>query len=122
MNQKTGSSIAAAVVIFGVLSDAKLASGQSPPTTPVINFVGDSASYSGYIAVGELVTLFGTNLSDGGTYQAQSVPLPTQLGTTQVISFGAALQLLYVSPTQINLLMSTNDPIQNCQSGSLCGT
>ena len=114
MKRKAGPSIAAAVVIFGALSGAELARAQSQPNTPVITFVGDSASYSGFIAVGELVTLFGTNLSDGGTYQAQGVLLPTRLGTTQVVSYGAPLELLYVSPTQINLLMSTSGPPQNC--------
>jgi uncharacterized protein (TIGR03437 family) len=117
MKRKTGPSIAAAVVIFGFLSGTKPARGQSQPATPVITFVGDSASYSGYIAVGELVTLFGTNLSDGGTYQAQAVPLPTSLGTTQVISSGAPLQLLYVGPSQINLLMSASGSLQNCVGG-----
>lgn len=116
MKRKTRPTIAVATAIFGILSGARAIYAQSLGTTPVITFVGDSASYSGFIAVGELVTLFGTNLSDGGTYQAQSVPFPTRLGTTQIISYGAPLELLYVSPTQINLLMSTSGPLQNCQS------
>ena len=68
MKRKTRPSIAVAVVIFGALSGAEPARAQSQPTTPVLTSLGDSASYSAYIAVGELVTLFGTNLSDGGTY------------------------------------------------------
>ncbi len=121
MKRKTGPKIAVAIALFDVLAGAKLARAQSQSNPPVITFVGDSASYSAYIAVGELVTLFGTNLSDGGTYQAQSVPLSTRLGTTQVISYGAPLELLYVSPTQINLLMSTSGPPQNCPTaGGQC--
>jgi len=79
---------------------------QSPQ--PVITAVVDSASYSGFVAWGELVTIFGSNLSDGGIYQAQTVPLPKQLGTTQVFARSEALELLYVSPSQINFRMSTS--------------
>ena len=58
-----------------------------------------------------LATIFGANLSDRA-YQAQSLPLPTQLGPTQVfLCFSAASNfsgclkapLLYASPTQISL-------------------
>jgi len=109
------------IALTGLLLTAGTAFAQSQPAGPVIAGVVDSASYSANIAWGELVSIFGANLSDGGTYQAQILPLPTQLGTTQVFSGTEALQLVYVSPTQINLLMSTASPPQNCQGvGGQC--
>jgi uncharacterized protein (TIGR03437 family) len=98
-----------------------MVSAQTQPAGPVISSVADSASYNAHIAWGELVTIFGTNLSDGGTYQAQTVPLPKQLGTTQVIATNEPLELLYVNPTQINVRMSTSGPPQNCRNvGGQC--
>jgi uncharacterized protein (TIGR03437 family) len=118
---RAGAALVAAIALVGLFSTTRTALAQSQPTGPVITGVGDSASYSAYIAWGELVSIFGTNLSDGGTYQAQTVPLPTQLGTTQVFAYGEPLGLLYVSPTQINVLISTSNPPQNCQGvGGQC--
>ena len=125
-----------AAVMLGAISVTRTALAQSQSTGPVISSLGDSASFSGYIAWGELVTILGTNLSDGGTYQAAPGPLPTQLGTTQVfsttatcdisglctlVSLGEPLELLDVSPTRIDLVMSTSSPPQNCQNvGGQC--
>jgi uncharacterized protein (TIGR03437 family) len=84
-----------------------MALAQSQPTAPVITFVGDSASYSASIAWGELVTIFGTNLSDGGTYQAQTVPLPTQLGAMQVFSTNATCEIF----SGVCMLVSLGAPL-----------
>jgi uncharacterized protein (TIGR03437 family) len=66
--------------------------------------VENSASYaSDAIAPGSLVTVFGTNLSSF-TALAGSPPLPTRLGGVEVMLGGVLCQLLYVSPSQINLL------------------
>lgn len=92
-------------LIAGMLAWVGVACCQSPQ--PVITAVVDSASYAGSIAWGELVTIFGQSLSDGGIYQAQSVALPKQLGSTQVFAGTEAMELLYVSPGQLNLRMST---------------
>jgi uncharacterized protein (TIGR03437 family) len=137
MRLRFGAVVAATTALLGAFSATGTALAQPQPAGPVIAGVVDSASYSAYIAWGELVSIFGTNLSDGGTYQAQTVPLPTQLGTTQVfstnatcepmsgvctlVSLGEPLELLYVSPTQINLRMSTASPPQNCHNvGGQC--
>jgi len=56
------------------------------------------------VAPGEYVSLFGTGLSPV-VLQAQSFPLPTNLGGVQVTVNGRLAPLSYVSPTQINLLI-----------------
>jgi uncharacterized protein (TIGR03437 family) len=71
--------------------------------------IADSAGYqSRAFASGELMTVFGINEATQ-TAQASSLPLPASLGGTYVVitdSAGVARSalLLYVSPTQINLL------------------
>lgn len=56
---------------------------------------------SGRVAPGSFVTIFGQNLATT-TATANSFPLPTKLGGTEVIFNGAAAPLLFVSPGQIN--------------------
>ena len=55
------------------------------------------------VAPGSLVTLYGQSFSTE-TLAAEGFPLPTRLGTTEVIINGSKAPLLYVSPTQINAL------------------
>jgi uncharacterized protein (TIGR03437 family) len=113
--------VPAAVAMFGVFSVTRIAFAQTQPTGPVISDVSDSASHSAYIAWGQLVTILGTNLSDGGIYQAETAPWPTRLGTTQVFAFDEPLELLYVSSIRIDLRMSTSLPPRNCQNvGGQC--
>ena len=56
---------------------------------------------SGRIAPGSFVTIFGQNLATT-TAVANTFPLPTKLGGSEVIFNGAAAPLLFVSPGQIN--------------------
>ena len=56
------------------------------------------------VAPGEFVSLFGTGLSPV-RLQAQSLPLPTNLGGVQVTVNGRLAPLQFVSPTQINLIV-----------------
>ena len=66
-----------------------------------------SASYQTPVAPASLVTVFGLNLAPQ-TAQAQldqNGQLPTELGGITVGVGGQSAQLLYVSPTQINLVM-----------------
>jgi uncharacterized protein (TIGR03437 family) len=70
-------------------------------------FTLSAASFlTGYVAPESMVTIFGSNLSTG-TASASSVPLPTELANTTatIEDFSGKtqpLQLIYVSPTQIN--------------------
>jgi uncharacterized protein (TIGR03437 family) len=69
---------------------------------PVFNVGGvvDAATFTGPVAPGSLISIFGTNLADFGS--ASSIPLPTSMGSSCVTVNGTAIPLLYTSPTQIN--------------------
>ena len=54
------------------------------------------------ISPGSLATVFGASLA-AGTFRPSSLPLPVNLGSTQVAINGRPAPLLYVSPGQINL-------------------
>jgi len=67
----------------------------------------NAASYgpiTNSVAPGEFVTIFGLGMSSS-TQGAQTLPLPQTLGQTSVTVNGRAAPLLYVSATQINLLV-----------------
>jgi uncharacterized protein (TIGR03437 family) len=59
------------------------------------------APFPNPIAAGAIVALFGTNFATD-TFQAASIPLPTTLGTTQVLMNGIPAPLFFVSAGQIN--------------------
>lgn len=61
----------------------------------------DGASFSAPPAPGGIFSIFGSNLAPG-LVQAESVPLPTQLGGVRVEINGTAVPLYFVSPGQIN--------------------
>jgi uncharacterized protein (TIGR03437 family) len=71
---------------LGIVNAASFA----PPTNPV--------------APQEMVTLFGSNLSNG-TAEASTRPLPTTLANTRVLVNGVAAPLVSVSPTQVTVLV-----------------
>lgn len=52
-------------------------------------------------APGALVSIFGSNMASD-VAEAKTLPLPTQLGNTQVLVNGIAAPLFFVSPLQIN--------------------
>ncbi len=101
---------------FAVRADAQLAplsgsvqvTGQvvSNPQVPVVTQGGvlSSGDYTSSPALGLLVSIFGTALADGNA-GAGSLPLPQQLGSTSVIVSGEQLPALYVSDSQINVLI-----------------
>ena len=73
------------------------------PALPATGVVS-SATFAGQpVSAGQMLSLFGTNLA-GETAQASSFPLPTELAGTRVLVAGVAAPLLYVSPSQINLI------------------
>ncbi|MCW5980625.1 MAG: hypothetical protein KIT09_21275, partial [Bryobacteraceae bacterium] len=109
-----------ALCLFGVLllSPLPLLVAQGPPEFSRLSIV-NAATLSGpprlgaevgrYFGVGSIITVFGRNLATE-TASASRFPLPTELVGTQV-TFNVANEstrvpgrLLYVSPTQINLV------------------
>lgn len=72
------------------------------PVAPMAAVNAASFSAGQPVAPGSLVSLFG-NFLGATTASATSLPLPRQLGTTEVLINGAAVPLLYASPQQVNV-------------------
>ena len=71
--------------------------------TGVVN-AGSFAPFTAGIAPGELLTLYGSNLSSG-TQVSSGVPFPTTLGNVQVKINGTPAPLYYVTPTQLSAIV-----------------
>src|SRR6185437_2078791 len=72
-----------------------------PQPTPAISAVVSAADGSTSVAPGELVSIYGQNIT-GVSMAASSVPLTTGLGSSCIVVNGSPMPLLYVSPQQIN--------------------
>jgi type 1 glutamine amidotransferase len=76
--------------------------GDATPRTSSPNIaaggVGDALVPGRALAPGSLISIYGSGLTTGSTMQGSGV----KLAGTQVLLDGAAIPLLYVSPTQIN--------------------
>jgi uncharacterized protein (TIGR03437 family) len=80
------------------------AEAHSASAAPSVNANGvvSAASYQSPVGEGQLVSIFGQNLTAGGPYQAAGFPLPYTLGGTQVFFGGLPCAIVYASPEQIN--------------------
>lgn len=83
-------------------------------TDAVAEAVVDGASYqSQALAAGSIFSIFGKRLATGEA-QAQALPLPTKLASTQVrLNVGGQswqVPLFYVSPSQVNFLVPPDVP------------
>jgi uncharacterized protein (TIGR03437 family) len=84
----------------------------SNPMVPVISPGGVVASidFSSAPSVGQLVSIFGSNLAD--SQLSSPVPLPAQLGTTSVtLTTGESLPILFVNSQLINVLIPYDVPL-----------
>jgi uncharacterized protein (TIGR03437 family) len=83
------------------------------PSYASSSIVNASDFSSGPFAPGSLISIFGTNLSfNTGTLNADNTTgetLPFSLGNIKVIIDNAAAPLLYVSPSQINVMIPPNE-------------
>lgn len=78
--------------------------GTAPPLAYFQGVVNNGDFEAGdNLAPGELVALFGEQLTTGTPQQAGSLPLPAQLGGAKVLVNGLAAPIYYVSANQINL-------------------
>jgi uncharacterized protein (TIGR03437 family) len=109
-------------------ASAVVAQGSSAPKIAQIVNGATFTYWAGALIPGEWSTIFGTGLSDGGVYPAQTLPFPQQLGSTQVFMCASAPVpqsqianvvtllgcvpsiLAYVSPTQLNFQVPTSLP------------
>ena len=73
------------------------------PSVPIVSLGGvvGTASYVSSPAPGTLISIFGSQLADD-LLSATTLPLPTQLLSTQVILGGVNIPLVFVSANQIN--------------------
>jgi len=85
--------------------------GSGPPVT-YYQGVLDNATFSagGSLAPGEIVALFGEQLTVGPPLQAASLPLGTSLGGATVTVNGQAAPIYYVSGNQIDFLIPYGAP------------
>lgn len=97
-----------AQLITPPIQGTAMVSGAAPanPLVPIVNSGGvvSTASYAASPAPGTLISIFGTQLA-GSTEQASSLPLPDQLGITQLAIGGVIVPLLFVSENQVNALV-----------------
>ncbi len=80
---------------------ASNAAGSSAGATPALTAFTNAASYQQAFAPGGILTIWGSQLSNG-TQQASSVPLPISMSGTEVLINGIAAPLYYVSPGLVN--------------------
>lgn len=82
-----------------------------PPGYTVSSIVNASDYSPGPFAPGSIVSIFGSNLSfgtSGLTADNVSSTLPISLGDTHVVIDGSSAPLMFVSPTQINVMIPAN--------------
>jgi uncharacterized protein (TIGR03437 family) len=82
--------------------------------------VVSAASYTGTVAPGQIISIFGQNFMQSGSASAGSAPLPTQLGpqNTSVTACGRLLPLYNVFPGQINAQI----PLECPAAGAMTAT
>jgi uncharacterized protein (TIGR03437 family) len=86
----------------------RLASGQAPAYSA--DSIVNAASYTqGPVAPNSILSIFGSNLAyDTGALPQNVAALPLELASVEVYINNYKQPLLYVSPTQINLLVQSN--------------
>jgi uncharacterized protein (TIGR03437 family) len=99
---------------LGVVVSGYLAMAQTPPPTYAASSIVNASDYSvGPFAPGSLLTIFGSNLSfNTAGLTADNTAgsrLPFFLGNISVVIDNVAAPLLYVSPTQINVMVPPNE-------------
>jgi uncharacterized protein (TIGR03437 family) len=87
-----------------VVVEPAASSGPTPQVTSagIVNAATFNAAPNNQIARGQLMSIFGTDLTSGGPFGATSLPLPTQLGSTEVRVNGTPVPLIIVASSQIN--------------------
>ncbi len=88
----------------------------SNPSVPIVGAgaVVSSGDFTSSPALGLLVSIFGSGLADGSAGNT-GLPLPQHIGSTSVVLSGRVLPLLYVSPTQVNVIIPYDVPVNMAQ-------
>ena len=84
----------------------------SNPNVPIVAAGGvlNSADFQSPPAAGLLVSIFGSSLADGSA-GFTSTPLPKQIGSTRVSLGATELPVLFVSESQVNVLVPYETPL-----------
>jgi uncharacterized protein (TIGR03437 family) len=100
------------VILFLRLDPTTTVSGAAlPQSVAPQQAVVNGASFASHrLAPGSLFSIFGQGFSQQ-TASATKLPLPTTLGSTQVLINGQPIPLDYVSPTQINAQVPLETPV-----------
>src|SRR5260370_7490284 len=86
-----------------------LALNSSAQVTSVVNAA--SLVSNSTLAPGSIITIFGTHLATGVAVASSAKNPPQSLGGVSLSVGGAAASLFYVSPSQINAVMSPATPL-----------
>ncbi|HYL74523.1 MAG TPA: hypothetical protein VEU96_09980 [Bryobacteraceae bacterium] len=94
---------------LGISGTSTVGGGFRSPKDPPIftqGSIGSAAVPTAYqpLAPGSIISIYGDRLADG-TLAASTLPLPTQLGNTQVSIAGQLIPLIFVSQFQINAVV-----------------
>src|SRR5262249_48139334 len=89
-------------VVLRELASLGLVAQPQVTSAGIVNAATFTASPANQVARGQLMSIFGANLTSGGPFAASSLPLPTALGTTSVQVNGTPIPLIVVSSGQIN--------------------
>jgi len=95
------------IVVLTTSGLTVLASSYPTTNLPAISAIVSAADGSQPVAPGELVSIYGQNLS-ATSLSAGSIPLGTALGDACLGANGTPIPLLYVSPNQINAQLPFN--------------
>jgi uncharacterized protein (TIGR03437 family) len=82
----------------------------TPSGPPAIGGLANGASFGQAYAPGAVLTIFGSNLGNA-TWVASTVPLPGQVSGFSVTIAGVNAPLYYVSPTQLNVQIPYETPV-----------
>ncbi len=99
------------VVLFLETDTGRTVGGTGQPqfSAPQQAVVNGASFQSQMVAPGSLFSIFGKGLSAGAA-TAQKLPLPSNLGQTQVLVNGQPIPLIYVGDNQINAQMPIDVP------------
>jgi uncharacterized protein (TIGR03437 family) len=90
--------------VIGILATLGLAQGLAY-AQPVVSAVLNAASYDAVVSPGSWVAIFGNNFAAAPAAASTADRLPTTLGGVSVSVGRLPAAMLYVSPTQINVLI-----------------
>ena len=98
MSERVATPLASVLLLLGCGS---VLPAQSLPPRISEGGITEAAQFMQMVAPGSIATVFGANFA-GGTFEADSIPLPLQLGGVRVEVNGVPAPLYFVSGGQIN--------------------